>query len=143
MYILYSHLFSLFNNMSSKRQQKILKNQAKNPLYIRQRQEILENSLIAAQNDSLAWMRWSNWSLGLRIRVLVNLALMIVMIYAEFGLVCFVLSIFYWMIWYGTATTSITGKKSAYSVFNEGYERLTGDKTAEELEQELRRGGGI
>lgn len=59
----------------------------------------------------------------------------------EFGLVYFVLSMFYW-IYVGTRGSGErqTGEKSAYSVFNPGCEAIEGTLTAEQFERELQYG---
>ncbi|XP_067420868.1 SAYSvFN domain-containing protein 1 [Emydura macquarii macquarii] len=57
----------------------------------------------------------------------------------QFGLPCFVLSLFYWL-YAGTRGPGRRrpGEMSAYSVFNPGCQALQGTLTAEQLERELR-----
>ncbi|XP_038252242.1 SAYSvFN domain-containing protein 1 [Dermochelys coriacea] len=59
----------------------------------------------------------------------------------QFGLPCFVLSLFYWL-YAGTRGPGERrpGERSAYSVFNPGCQPIQGTLTAEQLERELRYG---
>ncbi|CAM4648914.1 SAYSvFN domain-containing protein 1 [Lepidochelys kempii] len=59
----------------------------------------------------------------------------------QFGLPCFVLSLFYWL-YAGTRGPGERrpGERSAYSVFNPGCQAIQGTLTAEQLERELHYG---
>lgn len=59
----------------------------------------------------------------------------------QFGLPCFVLSLFYWL-YAGTRGPGERrpGERSAYSVFNPGCQPIQGTLTAEQLERELHYG---
>ncbi|XP_003789367.1 SAYSvFN domain-containing protein 1 [Otolemur garnettii] len=72
------------------------------------------------------------------LKVLLWLVLLGLFVELEFGLVYFVLSLFYWM-YVGTRgpAEKKEGEKSAYSVFNPGCEAIQGTLTAEQLEREL------
>ncbi|KAM4834623.1 SAYSvFN domain-containing protein 1 [Thomomys bottae] len=72
------------------------------------------------------------------LKVLLWLVLLGLFVELEFGLVYFVLSLFYWM-YVGTRgpEEKQEGEKSAYSVFNPGCEAIQGTLTAEQLEREL------
>ncbi|EFB17426.1 hypothetical protein PANDA_016216, partial [Ailuropoda melanoleuca] len=72
------------------------------------------------------------------LKVLLWLVLLGLFVELEFGLVYFVLSLFYWM-YVGTRSPEEKreGEKSAYSVFNPGCEAIQGTLTAEQLEREL------
>ncbi|XP_048081754.2 SAYSvFN domain-containing protein 1 [Ursus arctos] len=72
------------------------------------------------------------------LKVLLWLVLLGLFVELEFGLVYFVLSLFYWM-YVGTRgpEEKREGEKSAYSVFNPGCEAIQGTLTAEQLEREL------
>ncbi|XP_059966651.1 SAYSvFN domain-containing protein 1 [Mesoplodon densirostris] len=72
------------------------------------------------------------------LKVLLWLVLLGLFVQLEFGLVYFVLSLFYWM-YVGTRgpEEKTEGEKSAYSVFNPGCEAIQGTLTAEQLEREL------
>ncbi|KAL1781247.1 SAY domain-containing 1 [Sigmodon hispidus] len=72
------------------------------------------------------------------LKVLLWLVLLGLFVELEFGLVYFVLSMFYWM-YVGTRgpEEKREGEKSAYSVFNPGCEAIQGTLTAEQLEREL------
>ncbi|XP_042540147.1 SAYSvFN domain-containing protein 1 [Dipodomys spectabilis] len=72
------------------------------------------------------------------LKVLLWLVLLGLFVELEFGLVYFVLSLFYWM-YVGTRGPGEKqeGEKSAYSVFNPGCEAIQGTLTAEQLEREL------
>ncbi|XP_003473728.1 SAYSvFN domain-containing protein 1 [Cavia porcellus] len=72
------------------------------------------------------------------LKVLLWLVLLGLFVELEFGLVYFVLSLFYWM-YVGTRGPGEkkAGEKSAYSVFNPGCEAIQGTLTAEQLEREL------
>ncbi|XP_062042038.1 SAYSvFN domain-containing protein 1 [Lepus europaeus] len=82
-----------------------------------------------------------NWFLLTNItflKVLLWLVLLGLFVELEFGLVYFVLSLFYWM-YVGTRGPGErrAGEKSAYSVFNPGCTPIQGTLTAEQLEREL------
>ncbi|XP_040838898.1 SAYSvFN domain-containing protein 1 isoform X1 [Ochotona curzoniae] len=72
------------------------------------------------------------------LKVLLWLVLLGLFVELEFGLVYFVLSLFYWM-YVGTRGPEERreGEKSAYSVFNPGCEAIQGTLTAEQLERDL------
>lgn len=72
------------------------------------------------------------------LKVLLWLILLGLFVELEFGLVYFVLSLFYWM-YVGTRGPGEKkgGEKSAYSVFNPGCEAIQGTLTAEQFEREL------
>ncbi|XP_068929715.1 SAYSvFN domain-containing protein 1 [Petaurus breviceps papuanus] len=72
------------------------------------------------------------------LKVALWLVLLGLFIELEFGLVYFVLSLFYWM-YVGTRGPGEKkkGEKSAYSVFNPGCESIQGTLTAEQFEREL------
>ncbi|XP_048203784.1 SAYSvFN domain-containing protein 1 [Perognathus longimembris pacificus] len=72
------------------------------------------------------------------LKVLLWLVLLGLFVELEFGLVYFVLSLFYWM-YVGTRgpEEKRAGERSAYSVFNPGCEAIQGTLTAEQLEREL------
>lgn len=72
------------------------------------------------------------------LKVLLWLVLLGLFVELEFGLVYFVLSLFYWM-YVGTRDPEEkkAGEKSAYSVFNPGCEAIQGTLTAEQFEREL------
>ncbi|XP_069464856.1 SAYSvFN domain-containing protein 1 [Ambystoma mexicanum] len=74
----------------------------------------------------------------LLLKFLLWLVLLGLFVELEFGLVYFVLSMFYW-IYEGTRGPGEkkSGEKSAYSVFNPGCESIQGTLTAEQLEREL------
>ncbi|XP_044529881.1 SAYSvFN domain-containing protein 1 [Gracilinanus agilis] len=72
------------------------------------------------------------------LKVILWLVLLGLFVELEFGLVYFVLSLFYWM-YVGTRGPGEKkkGEKSAYSVFNPGCEPIQGTLTAEQFEREL------
>ncbi|XP_037375539.1 SAYSvFN domain-containing protein 1 [Talpa occidentalis] len=72
------------------------------------------------------------------LKVLLWLVLLGLFVELEFGLVYFVLSLFYWM-YVGTRGPEErkAGERSAYSVFNPGCEAIQGTLTAEQFEREL------
>ncbi|XP_007517869.1 SAYSvFN domain-containing protein 1 [Erinaceus europaeus] len=72
------------------------------------------------------------------LKVLLWLVLLGLFVELEFGLVYFVLSLFYWM-YVGTRSPreKKVGERSAYSVFNPGCEAIQGTLTAEQFEREL------
>ncbi|XP_072498096.1 SAYSvFN domain-containing protein 1 isoform X1 [Notamacropus eugenii] len=72
------------------------------------------------------------------LKVALWLVLLGLFVELEFGLVYFVLSLFYWM-YVGTRGPGEKkeGEKSAYSVFNPGCESIQGTLTAEQFEREL------
>lgn len=72
------------------------------------------------------------------LKVLLWLVLLGLFIELEFGLVYFVISMFYW-IYIGTRAPSEKkqGEMSAYSVFNPGCKAIRGSLTAEQFEREL------
>ncbi|XP_069092429.1 SAYSvFN domain-containing protein 1 isoform X2 [Pleurodeles waltl] len=74
----------------------------------------------------------------LLLKFLLWLVLLGLFVELEFGLVYFVLSMFYW-IYEGMRGPGEKkpGEKSAYSVFNPGCESIQGTLTAEQLEREL------
>ncbi|XP_071962797.1 SAYSvFN domain-containing protein 1-like [Antedon mediterranea] len=77
------------------------------------------------------------------LKVLLWLLLFALFIHIEFGVIFFMLSIFYLM--YITMTVGIPrryGELSAYSVFNRDFERIDGTFTAEQFERELLHGAG-
>ncbi|XP_019607119.1 SAYSvFN domain-containing protein 1 [Rhinolophus sinicus] len=78
---------------------------------------------------------WTNVTV---LKVLLWLVLLGLFVELEFGLVYFVLSLFYWM-YVGTRgpEEKEEGEKSAYSVFNPGCEAIQGTLSAEQLEREL------
>ncbi|XP_036621963.1 SAYSvFN domain-containing protein 1 [Trichosurus vulpecula] len=72
------------------------------------------------------------------LKVALWLVLLGLFVELEFGLVYFVLSLFYWM-YVGTRGPGEKkkGEKSAYSVFNPGCKPIQGTLTAEQFEREL------
>nr|XP_033794953.1 SAYSvFN domain-containing protein 1 [Geotrypetes seraphini]XP_033794954.1 SAYSvFN domain-containing protein 1 [Geotrypetes seraphini]XP_033794955.1 SAYSvFN domain-containing protein 1 [Geotrypetes seraphini] len=83
----------------------------------------------------------SQWLLQINpliLKFLLWLVLLGLFVELEFGLVYFVLSMFYW-IYEGTRSPRERkmGEKSAYSVFNPGCEAIQGTLTAEQFEREL------
>ncbi|XP_043820134.1 SAYSvFN domain-containing protein 1 [Dromiciops gliroides] len=72
------------------------------------------------------------------LKVALWLVLLGLFVELEFGLVYFVLSLFYWM-YVGTRGPGEKkkGEKSAYSVFNPGCESIQGTLTVEQFEREL------
>ena len=82
--------------------------------------------------------KWSRISLALRIALW--LVLWGFFVEVEFGLVYFVLSMFYWI--YFSLSTRSPGDQapSAYSVFNPNCETISGTFTAEQFEKQLRHG---
>ncbi|XP_077138155.1 SAYSvFN domain-containing protein 1 isoform X1 [Ranitomeya variabilis] len=80
----------------------------------------------------------SLWKAVLLVKVLLWLALLGLFVELEFGLVYFILSMFYWL-YEGTRRPGLRkrGEKSAYSVFNPGCEAIQGTLTAEQFEREL------
>eukprot|EP00062_Callorhinchus_milii_P006726 gi/632947565/ref/XP_007889110.1/ PREDICTED: SAYSvFN domain-containing protein 1 [Callorhinchus milii] len=72
------------------------------------------------------------------LKFLLWLVLLGLFIELEFGLVYFLISMFYW-IYVGTRDSSKKkeGEASAYSVFNPGCEAIEGSLTAEQFEREL------
>uniref|UniRef100_A0A8C3SJB8 SAYSVFN motif domain containing 1 n=1 Tax=Chelydra serpentina TaxID=8475 RepID=A0A8C3SJB8_CHESE len=73
------------------------------------------------------------------LKVLLWLVLLGLAAELQFGLPCFVLSLFYWL-YAGTRGPGQRrpGERSAYSVFNPGCRAIQGALTAEQLERELR-----
>jgi hypothetical protein len=59
----------------------------------------------------------------------------------EFGAVYFVISLLF--VIYASLRTGPRSGPSAYSVFNENFETLEGTFTAEEFDNQMRRGGGM
>ncbi|CAI9608648.1 unnamed protein product [Staurois parvus] len=80
----------------------------------------------------------SMWKVTLLLKVLLWLVLLGLFVELEFGMVYFVLSMFYWL-YEGTRRPGQRrkGEKSAYSVFNPGCEAIDGTLTAEQFEREL------
>ncbi|KAG9470328.1 hypothetical protein GDO78_018128 [Eleutherodactylus coqui] len=80
----------------------------------------------------------SAWKTILLLKFLLWLVLLGLFVELEFGLVYFVLSMFYWL-YVGTRRPGLKkkGEKSAYSVFNPGCEAIEGTLTAEQFEREL------
>ncbi|XP_073527808.1 SAYSvFN domain-containing protein 1 isoform X3 [Phyllobates terribilis] len=74
----------------------------------------------------------------LLVKFLLWLVLLGLFVELEFGLVYFILSMFYWL-YEGTRRPGLRkrGEKSAYSVFNPGCEAIQGTLTAEQFEREL------
>ncbi|KAJ7340958.1 hypothetical protein JRQ81_004245 [Phrynocephalus forsythii] len=91
-----------------------------------------------AESSPLPW--WTNYFLMnvTFLKFLLWLVLWGLFVELEFGLVYFVLSMFYW-IYVGTRGPGErqAGEKSAYSVFNPGCEAIEGTLTAEQFEREL------
>ena len=139
----YSSLSNMINEappqiIMSKRKLKLQRNQDQNPLYIQHRNQLLSqpsNSTVS----SLAWLGYTHWSPAFKTRLAVNAVLFTLCWFLEFGIVCFTLSALYW-IFYNTSEDHGSSARSAYSVFNEGFERLAGDRSAEDVERELRNG---
>ncbi|XP_073412388.1 SAYSvFN domain-containing protein 1 isoform X2 [Dendrobates tinctorius] len=80
----------------------------------------------------------SLWKAALLVKFLLWLVLLGLFVELEFGLVYFILSMFYWL-YEGTRRPGLrkSGEKSAYSVFNPGCEAIQGTLTAEQFEREL------
>ena len=58
----------------------------------------------------------------------------------EFGLVYFIVSMFYWLYFSMTIKSTDDKSPSAYSVFNKNYERIDGTFTAEQFEKQMKHG---
>ncbi|XP_074167122.1 SAYSvFN domain-containing protein 1 [Sminthopsis crassicaudata] len=103
--------------------------------------ETLETQGSPLQNPTaVSSSRWDQFFLPnvIFLKVALWLVLLGLFVELEFGLVYFVLSLFYWM-YVGTRGPGEKkkGEKSAYSVFNPGCESIQGTLTAEQFEREL------
>ncbi|XP_020640752.3 SAYSvFN domain-containing protein 1 [Pogona vitticeps] len=101
-------------------------------------EESVQRTASPKAETSVPW--WTNYFLMnvTFLKFLLWLVLLGLFVELEFGLVYFVLSMFYW-IYVGTRGPGErqTGEKSAYSVFNPGCEAIEGTLTAEQFEREL------
>uniref|UniRef100_A0A6J0SWI7 SAYSvFN domain-containing protein 1 n=1 Tax=Pogona vitticeps TaxID=103695 RepID=A0A6J0SWI7_9SAUR len=101
-------------------------------------EESVQRTASPKAETSVLW--WTNYFLMnvTFLKFLLWLVLLGLFVELEFGLVYFVLSMFYW-IYVGTRGPGErqTGEKSAYSVFNPGCEAIEGTLTAEQFEREL------
>ena len=83
-------------------------------------------------------MKINYWKLG------IWLVLFAGAVYVEFGVVFVILSVLYFMVAslrsHGNVNSQGEKMKSAYSVFNKGFEKIQGTYDGEKLDKELRRG---
>ena len=79
------------------------------------------------------------WQIVL-LKLLVWLTLLIIFIRLQFGVIYFIISLFY-LIWTNLGTRRQRHQLSAYSVFNPHFEKIQGTFSAEDYDRQLRRGG--
>jgi hypothetical protein len=83
----------------------------------------------------------SSWLIG-GLKMLLWLLLFGFFIEIEFGVVYFILSLFYFIYWTMKGSRRDPKTLSAYSVFNKNCERIEGTLAAEQFDRELRYGPG-